>query len=180
MLGVPRGAFEKNPTLATMRPSRTWGIRFCTDLWGLFVFFFEDEIGSGGAGGDFDPVGDAGGDVNDVTGVEGDLFSVFDAGAEGLAGGGSVGAFLLHGAAVDEDEIAVVDVDLIGPELMTLGVSGVETDDEESAVVAVVVHGFGGEAGWICFCGGEEFGFVLLEVGGGVGGLGDEGWGDEG
>src|ERR1700748_451278 len=118
-----------------------------------FVFFFEDEVGGRGAGGDFDPVGDAGGDVDDVSGMKGDLFSAFDSGAEGFARGGSVGAFLLHGAAVNEDEVAVVDVDLVGPELVALGVAGVEADDEEGAVVAVVVDGGDGEAGGDCFGG---------------------------
>src|SRR5216683_88918 len=39
----------------------------------------------------------------------------------------------------------------------------------------------GAEAGWAGLCGGQEFGFALLKVGGGVDGLGDEGGGgDEG
>lgn len=138
----------------------------------LFVFFFEDEVRGGGAGCDFDPMWDAGGDVDDVSGVQGDLFSAFDAGAEGLAGGGSVGAFLLHGAAVDEDEVAMVDVDLVGPELVALGVAGVEADDEESAIVAVVVDGSDGEAGRDGFGGLDQLGFALGEVGGGVEGGG--------
>jgi hypothetical protein len=64
---------------------------------------------------------------------------------------------------------------------MALRVAAVNADDEEGAVVAVVVHDVGAEAGGGGFCGGEEFGFALLHVGGGVDGLGDEGWGgDEG
>jgi hypothetical protein len=149
------------------------------------LLFFEDEIRGGGAGGDLDPVGDAGGDVDDVSGVEGNLFSALNAGAESFARGGSVGAFLQHGAAIDEDEVAVVDVDLVGPELMTLSVAGVEADDEEGAVVAVVVDGSNGEAFGACLGGFNQFGFALLEIGGGVegggGGLGSLGrLGDEG
>ena len=132
------------------------------------LFFFEDEVGGGGAGGELDPVGDAGGDVDDVSGVEDDFFSAFDAGAECLAGGGGVSS--LHGAAGDEGDGALGDDDLVGPLLMAFGVAGVDADDEEGLVVAVVVDGVEGEAGWAGLGGGEEFGFALLEVGGGVDG----------
>jgi len=148
---------------------------------GLFFFLFEDEIGDGGAGGDFGLMGHACGDVDDVPGVEDGFFSALDAGAEGFAGGGAVGVFSLHGAAGDEGDGALLDDHLVGPELVAFGVSAVDAHDEESAVVAVVVHGFGGEAGWAGLGGGQEFGFALLHVGGGVDGLGDEGrGGDEG
>src|SRR3954468_596429 len=63
---------------AVKRPARSW----------RFVFFFEDEVGGSGAGGDLDPVGNAGGYVDDVSGVQGNLFSAFDPGAEGLTGCG--------------------------------------------------------------------------------------------
>ena len=114
----------KNPTLATMRPSRTWGTRF--------LFLFEDEVG-GGAGCDLDPVGNAGRDVDDVPGVEDDFFSPLNAGAEGFAGaaGAVVGVFPLHGAACDEGDGAFGDDDLVGEELMTLGFAGADTDYEE-------------------------------------------------
>jgi hypothetical protein len=164
------------------KTAKGWATQSCTgvSVW-LFVFFFEDEVGGGGAGGDFGLMGDACGDVDDVSGVEDDFFSALDAGAQGFAGGGAVGVFSLHGASGDEGDGALLDDHLVGPELVAFGVSAVDADDEEGAVVAVVVHDVGAEAGWICFCGGEEFGFVLLEVGGGVGGLGEEGWGgDEG
>ena len=172
------GVREK-PTLATMRLSRTWGTRFVAGffLWWLFFFLFEDEVGNGGAGGDFGLMGHACGDVDDVSGVEDGFFSALDSGAEGFAGGGAVGVFSLHSATSDEGDSALLDDHLVGPELVALGVSAVDADDEEGAVAAVVVHGFGGEAGGAGFCGGEEFGFALLHVGGGVDGLGDEGWG---
>ena len=48
-------------------------LRGCERLF-VFIFLFEYEIGSGGSGGDFNPVGDAGGNVDDVSRVEGDLF----------------------------------------------------------------------------------------------------------
>jgi hypothetical protein len=74
-----------------------------------------------------------------------------------------------------------LDDHLVGPELVAFGVAAVDAHDEESAVVAVVVHDVGAEAGGGGFCGGEELGFALLHVGSGVDGLGDEGWrGDEG
>ena len=168
---------EKNPTLATIRLSRTWGTRML--YVGLFVFFFEDEVGDCGAGGDFDLVGHACGDVGDVSGVEDGFFSTFDAGAESFAGGGAVGVFSLEGAAGDEGDRALFDDHLVGPELVAFGVSAVDAYDEESAVVAVVVHDIGAEAGWGGLCGGEEFGFALLHVGGGVDGLGVEGGGGD-
>jgi hypothetical protein len=147
----------------------------------LFVFFFEDEVGDGGAGGDFGLVGQACGDVGDVSGVEDGFFSAFDAGAESFAGGGAVGVFALESAAGDEGDSALLDDHLVGPELVALGVAAVDADDEEGAVVAEVVHVVRAEAGWGGFGGSEEFGFALLHVGGGVDGLGDEGWGgDEG
>ena len=126
-------------------------------------------------------MGHACGDVDDVSCLEDCFFSALDAGAEGFAGGGAVGVFSLEGAASDEGDGTLLDDHLVGPELMAFGVAAVDAHDEEGAVVAVVVYGFGGEAGWSGLGGGEEFGFVLLEVGGGVGGLGEEGWGgDEG
>jgi hypothetical protein len=119
-----------------------------------FLFFFEDEVGDGGAGGDFRLMGHACGDVDDVSGVEDGFFSALDAGAEGFPGGGAVGVFALHGAAGEEGDRALLDDQLVGPELVAFGVAAVDANDEESAVVAVVVHGFGGEAGWAGFCGG--------------------------
>ena len=156
-------------------------LRGCERLF-VFIFLFEYEIGSGGSGGDFNPVGDAGGNVDDVSRVEGDLFSAFDAGAESFAGdgGAAVGSLLQHDAAVDEDEVATVDVDLIGPELMAFGVAGVGADDEEGLVVAVVFEPTYCEARGACFGGFDQLGFALLEIGGGMcdwlGGLGGE-WG---
>src|SRR5258705_9230065 len=134
-----------------MRPSRTWGTRF--------LFFFEDEIGGRGAGCDLDPVGDAGWDVDDVSGVEGDFFSALNAGAEGFAGaaGAVVGVFSPHGAAGDEGDGAFGDDDLVGEELMTLGVAGVGADYEEGIVVAVVVEGGYGETGGGCLGGFDQF-----------------------
>jgi hypothetical protein len=143
------------------------------------LFFFEDEVGGGGAGSEFDPVRDACGDVGDVSGVEDYFFSALKFGAEGFAGAGAVGVLSLHGAAGDEGDGAFVDDHLIGPELMTLGSAGVNAHDEEGMVGAEFVEGFAGQAGWTCLRGGRQFGFALLEVGGGVnggvGGLGDEG-----
>ena len=109
-------------------------------MGGHGLFFFEDQVGGCGAGGDFYPVGDAGWDVDDVSGVEGDFFSTLDAGAQGFAGaaGAVVGVFSLHGAAGDEGDRAFVDDDLVGEELMTLGFAGVEADYKEGVVVAVV------------------------------------------
>src|SRR5260370_25257634 len=163
-----------------MRPSRTWGTRLypaCARiLRGLFVFFFEDEVGDRGAGGDFGLMGHACWDVDDVSGVEDGFFSALDAGAESFAGGGAVGVFSLESAAGDEGDGALLDDHLVGPELMAFGVAAVDADDEEGAVVAGVVHDVGAEAGWGGFGGGEELGFALLEgvggVGRGVGGLG--------
>src|ERR1700716_1946882 len=116
------------------------------------------------------------GDVGDVSGVEDGFFSALDAGAEGFAGGGAVGVFSLHGAAGDEGDGALLDDHLVGPELVTFWVTTVDSDNEETAGAAVVVHVVGAEAGWGGFCGGEELGFALLHVGGGVNGLGVEGW----
>ena len=76
-------------TVANMAP------RWTPILSGLFVFFFEDEVGDGGVGGDFGLMGHACGDVDDVSGVEDGFFSAFNAGAEGFAGGGAVGVFSL-------------------------------------------------------------------------------------
>src|ERR1700716_4361137 len=121
-------------------------------------------------------MGHACGDVGDVSGVEDGFFSALDAGAEGFAGGGAVGVLSLHGAAGDQGDGALFDDHLVGPELVAFGVSAVDADDEEAAVAAVVVHDVGAQAGWGGFCGGEEFGFALLHVGGGVGGLGGGGW----
>src|SRR5882757_6711516 len=115
-------------------------------------------------------------DVGDVSGVEDGFFSAFDAGAESFAGGGAVGVFSLEGAAGDEGDGAFFDDHLVGPELMAFGVTTVDSDNEETAGAAVVVHDVGAEAGWSGLCGGEELGFALLHVGGGVNGLGVEGW----
>ena len=128
-------------------------------------------------------MGDAGRDVDDVSGAEDDFFSALDAGAEGFAGaaGAVVGVFSLHGAAGDEGDGAFGDDDLVGEELMTLGVAGVGADYEEGVVVAVVVEGGYGETGGGCLGGFDQFGFALLEVGGGVrGGLGLDCLGSEG
>ncbi len=63
---------------------------------------------------------------------------------------------------------------------MELGVAGMDSDDEKGFVGAEVVEGVECYAAWAGFGGGEEFGFALVEVGGGVddgvGGLGEE-WG---
>ena len=145
------------------------------------LFFFEDQVGGCGAGGDFYPVGDAGWDVDDVSGVEGDFFSTLDAGAQGFAGaaGAVVGVFSLHGAAGDEGDCAFVDDDLVGEELMTLCFAGVETDYKEGVVIAVVFKSSNCETGWACLGGFDQFGFALLQVGcgvdGGLSGLGEEG-----
>ncbi len=142
------------------------------------LFFFEDEVGCSGAGGEFDPVGEVGGDVGDVAGVEDYFFAAFDAGAASFSGGGGVSC--LHGAAGDEGESALEDDHLVGPVVVEFGVAGVDADDEEGFVGAEVVEGVEGVAAGAGFGGGEEFGFALLEVGGGVdegvGGLGEE-WG---
>src|SRR5206468_4532343 len=122
----------------------------------LFVFFFEDEVGDGGAGGDFRLVGDACWDVGDVSGVEDCFFSALDAGAECFAGGGAVAVFSLESAAGDEGDGALLDDHLVGPELMAFGVAAVNANDEEAAGAAVVVHVVGAEASWGGFCGCEE------------------------
>jgi hypothetical protein len=134
------------------------------------LFFFEDEIGGCGSGGEFDPVGDVGRDVGDLSGVQDDLFTSVEAGANGFSGAGAIGVLLLHGAAGDEGNGSLQDDHLVGPELVALGAAGVNAHDEESAVVAEVIHGLGRQTGWAGLCGSEEFGFVLLEVGRGVGG----------
>ena len=185
MNGAPEPAGSRRreqPHVSDDETVANMGHPVCTRvLLGLFVFFFEDEVGDGGAGGDFRLMGDARGDVDDVSGVEDCFFSALDAGAESFAGGGAVGVFSLEGAAGDEGDGALFDDHLVGPELMAFRVAAVDAHDEEDAVVAVVVHDVGAEAGWGGFGGGEEFGFALLHVGGGVDGLGDEGWGgDEG
>jgi len=156
--------------------------RACGDLRGrLFFFFLEGQVGNGGAGGDLGLMGDACRDVDDFSGVEDGFFSALDAGAEGLAGGGAVGMFSLEGAAGDEGDCAFLDNHLVGPELVTFGVSAVDAHDEEGAVVAKVVHDVCAEAGWAGFGCGQELGFALLHVRVGVDGLSDEGWGgDEG
>ena len=81
-------------------------------------------------------------------------------------GGGGVS--FLHGAAGDEGDGAFGDDHLVGPVLMEFGFAGVDADDEEGLVGAEVVEGVEGYAGWACFGGDEEFGFALVEVGGGV------------
>jgi hypothetical protein len=167
--------FERNPTLATMRPLRTRGAQVLCCEVAKVLFFFEDEVGGGGAGGYLDPVRNAGRDVDDVSGAEDNFFSALDAGSESFAGaaGAAVGMFSLHGAAGDEGDRAFVDDNLVGKELMTLGVAGVEADDKDGVVVAVVVEWRYGEACGACLGGFDQLGFALLEVGGGVdGGLG--------
>jgi hypothetical protein len=162
---------------------KSWMSTYANErMSGRGLFFFEDEVGGCGAGGDLDPVGDTGWDVDDVSGVEGDFFSALDAGAQSFAGaaGAVVGVFSLHGAAGDEGDCAFVDDDLVGEELMTLCFACVEADYKEGVVVAVVFEPAYSDAGWTCLGGFDEFGFALLEVGGGVddrvGGLGEE-WG---
>ena len=44
------------------------------------LFFFDDEVGGGGVGGELDPVGDVGSDVGDFAGVEDYFFASFYAG----------------------------------------------------------------------------------------------------
>jgi hypothetical protein len=46
--------------------------------------------------------------------------------------------FFLHGAAGDEGDCAFLNDDLVGEELMALGVAGAGADYEEGVVVAVV------------------------------------------
>ena len=144
------------------------------------LFFFEDQVGRGGAGCDFDPVRYPSGDVDDVTGMEDDFFSALDAGAEGFAGaaGAVVGVLSLHGAVGDEGDRAFFDDYLVGEELMTLGLAGVDADDEEGVVVAIVFKPSYGHAGWARLGSFDQFDFALLEVGGGMGdglgGLGEE------
>jgi hypothetical protein len=61
-----------------MRVSRRWGTRFVLGFCGwLFVFFFEGEVGGGGAGGDLGLMGHACGYVDDVSGVKDGFFSAF-------------------------------------------------------------------------------------------------------
>lgn len=143
-----------------------------------FLFFFDNEVGGGGAWGEFYPVRDARGDVGDVSSVKDDFFSALNAGAADLSGSG--GVFCLHGATGDESDGALVDDHLIGPLLVKFGVAGMDTDDEEGFVGAEVVEGVKGNAGGSGLGGGEELGFALVEVGcgvdKGVGGLCEE-WG---
>src|ERR1700684_198862 len=108
---------------------------------GRILLLLEDEVGGGSVGGNFDPVGDASGDVSDLAGVEGDLFAAGDAGAHGFAGttGAVVGVFSLHGAADDEGDGAPQHDDLVGEELMLLGLASAEADYEQGVVVAVIV-----------------------------------------
>ena len=119
------------------------------------------------------------GDVDDVSGVEDDFFSAVDSRAEGFAGTacGVVRMLVLHGALGDESYCAFRDDNLIGEELMALGVAGVEADDQQGVVVAVVFKPTDGEAGGTCLGGFDQLGFALLEVSGGVDdgvGLGEE------
>jgi hypothetical protein len=58
---------------------------------------------------------------------------------------------------------------LVGEELMALGVAGVNADDQQGVVIAVVFKSPYGEAGGACLGGFDQFGFALLEVGGCVG-----------
>lgn len=132
------------------------------------LFFFDDEVGGGGAGCELDPVGDVGGDVSDVAGVEDHFFSALNAGTAGLSG--SRGVSSLHGAAGNESDSSPGDDHLIRPLLMELGVAGVDADYQEGFVGAEVVEGVEGYAAWACLGGGEELGFALVEVGGGVDG----------
>ena len=142
------------------------------------LLFFDDEVGGGGAGGEFDPVRNIGGDVGDVAGVEDDFFASFDAGTAGFSWGGGVSC--LHRSAGDEGDGSLGDDHLVGPVVVEFGVAGVDADDEEGFVGAEVVEGVEGYAAWAGFGGDEQFGFALVEVGGvvddGVGGLGEQ-WG---
>ena len=145
------------------------------------LFFFEDEVGGRGAGGDLYPVGNASWDVDDVSGVEVDFFSALDAGTQGFARAAwaVVGVFSLHSAAGDEGDGAFADDDLVGEELMALGFAGVNADYKEGVVVAVVFKSPNCHARGACLGGFDQFGFALLQVGcgvdGGFGGLGEEG-----
>jgi hypothetical protein len=142
-----------------------------------WLFFFKDQVGGGGVWGELDPVGNAGGDVDDVSGVEDDFFSAVDSRAEGFAGTacGVVRMLVLHGALGDESYCAFRDDNLIGEELMALGVAGVNADDQQGVVVAVVFKPPDGQAGGACLGGFDQFGFLLLKVrcgvDDGVGGL---------
>lgn len=142
------------------------------------LFFFEYEVGGCCAGGDFDPVGDVGGDVGNVAGVKDYFFAAFDSRAAGFSGGSRVSS--LHRSAGDERDSALEDDHLVGPLFVEFGVAGVDADDEQGFVGAQVVEGVEGYASWAGFGGGEEPGFALVEVGGGVddwvGGLGAQ-WG---
>jgi len=150
------------------------------------LLFLEDEVGGCGAGCDLDPVWYPGRDVDDVSGVEDDFFSTIDTRAERFARAAraAVGVLSLHGATGDEGDCAFFDDYLVGKELMTLGVAGVEADHQEGVVVAVVIKPPYCEAGGACLGGFGQFGFALLQVSrgvnGGLGGLGDERGGDEG
>ena len=59
-----------------------------------------------------------------------------------------IGVLVLHGAAGDESYGAFRDDNLIGEELMALGVAGVNADDQEGVVVAVVFEPSYGERRW--------------------------------
>jgi len=139
-----------------------------------FLFFFEDEVGGGGARSDFYPVGHVGGDVRDVSGVEDYFFAAFNARAAGFSGRGDV--YGLHGATGDQGQGFFEDDHLVGPLLVQLGVAGVDADDEKGFIGAEVVEGVECVARRPGFCGVEQFGLALMEVGGGVddgvGGLG--------
>ena len=115
-------------------------------------------------------MGNAGRDVGYVSGVEDDFFSALKVGAEGFTGAGAVGVLSLHGAAGDERDRALLDDYLVDPKLVALGAAGVDANDEKGAVVPEVVHDLGCEASGAGFCGSEEFGFALGQVGGGVDG----------
>ena len=131
-----------------------------------FLFFFDDKVGSGCAGGDLYPVWNVRGDVSDVSGVEDDFLSALNAGAADLSW--SSDAVCLHGASGDEGDGALFDDHLVGPLLVEFSVAGVDADDEEGFAGAEVVEGVVGYAGWAGLGGGEQLGFALLQVGGGV------------
>jgi hypothetical protein len=80
--------------------------------------------------------------------------------------------FSLHAATGDKGDGAFGDDDLVGEELMAFGFAGVEADYEKGVVVAVVVELCHCESGGDLFGFFDEFGFALLEVGGGVDGGG--------
>jgi hypothetical protein len=124
-----------------------------------FLFFFEDEVAGGSAGGEFDPVGDVGWDANDIAWVEDYFFSALNAGAASFSGGSDVP--FLHCASGNQGRGSFGDDHLVGPLLVEFGIAGVDADDEESFAGADIVEGVEGVAGGTSFGDGEEFGFAL-------------------